>query len=419
MNACLITIGDEILIGQVVNTNASYLSQKLFSAGIKAERIVSVGDDEKNILDELKNAEKNFDIVLVTGGLGPTHDDITKQCIVKFFKTILVFDKNVYRSVESRFSSRQIKIPPKNIFQAFIPKIAKPLFNAHGTAPGLLICRNKTAFCFMPGVPYEMKYITEKHLLPFLRKNFKTKNVLLQKTLHTFGIPESLLAEKLGNINNIIGRKKYGSVKLAFLPSSAGVRMRVNVDATNKKNGVNLLNEAVNKINFKAGKFIYSSDEEELTKVVGSLLKKKNKTIAVAESCTGGLISSMITDVPGSSDYFSEGVVAYSNDAKKKLLGVKENTLKKFGAVSEQTAEQMADGVRRVSKSDIGVSTTGIAGPTGATKSKPVGLVWIGYSDNKVTLAKKFIFTKDRLRNKELAAKWALEIVRKRLLAIE
>ncbi len=419
MNACLITIGDEILIGQIVNTNASYLSQKLFSLGISVEKIISVGDYESDIIRELKNAEKNFDIVLVTGGLGPTHDDITKRCIVKFFKTKLVFDKNVYRSVESRFMSRQIKVPPKNIFQAFIPKIAKPLSNAHGTAPGLLICRNKTVFCFMPGVSYEMKYITEKHLLPFLRKNFKTKNVLLQQTLHTFGIPESLLAEKLGDINNIIGRKKYGNVKLAFLPSSTGVRMRINVDVANEKHGVNLLKETVLKIKFKAGKFIYSSNEEELTKVVGSLLKKKNKTIAVAESCTGGLISSMITDVSGSSAYFSEGVIAYSNVAKKKLLGVKENTLKKFGAVSEQTAEQMADGVRRVSKSDIGVSTTGIAGPTGATKLKPVGLVWIGYSDTKVTFAKKFIFTKDRLRNKEIASRWALEIVRKKLLAIE
>jgi nicotinamide-nucleotide amidase len=421
MKAAVITVGDEILIGQVVNTNAAYLSRKLFSIGIPVGRMVTVPDDHAEIINEFESSFKNFDVVIVTGGLGPTHDDMTKTCIAEFFGMRLVLNQNVLENVKRMFRRRKIPMPQSNVEQAMVPEGAVVLHNKWGTAPGLLIEQGGKIFAAVPGVPFEMQKICEKHLFPHLMKTFKNTisgRVIIQKTIHTIGISESVLSEKIGDVNRITGTKNGTTIKLAFLPANYEIRLRITVEAPDENTAHRELKNAIRKLKDKAGKYIYSYNESPIEKVVGEILRKKKLTAAAAESCTGGLVASKITNIPGSSDYFLEGVVTYSNRSKTKLLGVKDSTLRKFGAVSRQTANEMAAGIRKKSGSDIGISTTGIAGPSGGTKNKPVGLVWIGYSDKNTTFAKDFIYTKDRLRNKEIMSKMALEVLRRKLLRI-
>ncbi len=426
IRSVILTIGDEILIGQVVNTNASYLGKELFSLGYPVDKNISLPDNEKEIIAEFKKAWKDYDIIIVTGGLGPTHDDITKKCVAKFFKAKFVLNEKVLKSVKEIFSRRGTPMPSVNVGQALVPENAIALENKTGTAPGILIDKNKKVFCVLPGVPYEMKHICETGLFPHLRKKYKgiKSKAIRQKTLHTIGIGESVLAKKLGNINNIVrkGKDSRGNayeVKLAFLPSNYEVRLRITAIAKTELKAKSLVAETEKLIRRKAGRYVYSSDESPIEKTLGALLKKKGLNIAIAESCTGGLVTSKLTDVSGSSNYIMDSIIAYSNEAKRRLLGVKRKSLKSYGAVSEKVAEEMAAGIRKRSVTDIGVSTTGIAGPTGARPGKPVGLVWIGYSDKDGTFAKKFIFTNDRLRNKDIMSKMALETVRRKLLNIQ
>jgi len=417
MKAIIISIGDEVLIGQVVNTNAAWLGKQLVLLGIPAARIITVPDDEREILAEFKTAFRNYDVIVVTGGLGPTHDDITVKTVAKFFKSKYVLNEKVLKHVKSVFARRNIPMPAVNVGQALVPEIATVLENKTGTAPGLLIDKAGKVFCVMPGVPYEMKYISKTGLFPYLEKKYRKKisRVIQQKTLHTIGIGESLLAERLGDINKIVRKGKDFEVKLAFLPSNYEVRLRITAIAKSTARAKLLLLQAEKLITKKAGSYIYSTEEGSIESTVGKILKRKKLTISCAESCTGGLLASKLTDIPGSSAYVMDAIVSYSDEAKHRLLGVKKETIKKFGAVSEQTAIEMAKGIRKRSGTDIGISTTGIAGPTGARKDKPVGLVWIGYCDKKTTFAKKFIFTKDRLRNKDIMSKMALEMVRRQL----
>jgi len=417
MNSIIISIGDEVLIGQVVNTNAAWLGKELLALGIPAKKIVTVPDDEKEILKEFRLAIKEADVIVVTGGLGPTHDDITVKTVAKFFKSKYVLNEKVLKHVKSIFTRRNITMPAANIGQALVPEVALVLENKTGTAPGLLIDKGGKVFCVMPGVPYEMKYISQTGLFPYLSKKFKKKitKVIKHKTLHTIGIGESVLAEKIGDINKIVRKGKDYEVKLAFLPSNYEVRLRITAIAKTQLKAAKLIGETEKLITKKAGKYIYSTTEGNIESTVGGLLKKKKLTIAAAESCTGGLLTSKLTDISGSSAYVMDSIVAYSNEAKRRLLGVKAKTLKAYGSVSQKVAEEMAIGIRKRSKTDIGISVTGIAGPTGARPGKPIGYVWIGYSDSKSTFAKDFIFTKDRLRNKDIMAKMALEIVRQKL----
>lgn len=417
MKAIIISIGDEVLIGQVVNTNAAWLGKQLVSLGIPAARIITVPDDEREILAEFKTAFRNYDVIVVTGGLGPTHDDITVKTVAKFFKSKYVLNQKVLKHVKSVFARRNIPMPAVNVGQALVPEIATVLENKTGTAPGLLIDKAGKVFCVMPGVPYEMKYISKTGLFPYLEKKYRKKitRVIQQKTLHTIGIGESLLAERLGDINKIVRKGKDFEVKLAFLPSNYEVRLRITAIAKSTARAKLLLLQAEKLITKKAGSYIYSTEEGSIESTVGKILKRKKLTISCAESCTGGLLASKLTDIPGSSAYVMDAIVSYSDEAKHRLLGVKKETIKKLGAVSEQTAIEMAKGIRKRSGTDIGISTTGIAGPAGARKDKPVGLVWIGYCDKKTTFAKKFIFTKDRLRNKDIMSKMALEMVRRQL----
>ena len=408
----IITIGDEILIGQVINTNASFISEKLFSIGIPVKKVITIEDTEEALLNELDDSIKNYDVTIITGGLGPTHDDVTKPTLIKYFNDELISDEKVLEHVKNIFKRRNLNMPPVNYGQAMVPKNSKVIFNESGTAPGIWIERNKKIIVALPGVPFEMKEMINTKIIPMLSETFANdiKYILKSKTFLTTGIGESHLAELIGDVKPIIGNNK-----LAFLPSLVGVRLRVDVKGENVNDVNNIIGEIEEKLKNKIGDYIFGTDEDLLEKIVGDLLIRKNLTLAVAESCTGGLISSKITDISGSSKYFIGGICTYSNNSKLYILNLSKETLEKYGAVSEETAMEMAVNVRKKFNSDFGISTTGIAGPTGGTNEKPVGLVWVGFSDGSRTFAKKFMFGDNRERTKLRATYMALVILRNHL----
>ena len=413
MNAYIISIGDELLIGQTVNTNASFIGEKLSDININVSKIVAVGDDEKIIMDEFKSGLEKSDVVIVSGGLGPTHDDVTRTCVVKFFKTKLIENKEVLEDIETLFKKRNRKVTDVNKAQALVPEISTPIRNSLGTAPGMWIEKDNKIFAVVPGVPYEMEGMINEFVIPNLSEKSKGSRIKKRRILQTTGIPESTLYERLGDLDELLE-----GAKLAFLPSIVGVKLRITVEAEDEKTANGRLTEIEQKIRTKAGRFIFGKDEETLEEVVGRLLKERDLKISTAESCTGGLIAHTLTNISGSSDYFERGVVCYSNASKVEILRVDEDVLMENGAVSMEVAMQMAEGVKSTSGSDIGISVTGIMGPTGATTDKPVGLVYIGYCDDKVCTAKKFVFGNERLLNKKRTTQMALDIVRKQLLGI-
>ncbi len=414
MKAQIITIGDEILIGKTLNTNASFIGDKLTGIDFEISKISVVGDDEKSILREFEDAFANNDVVVVTGGLGPTHDDITKKCVTTFFKTELEMNHDILAEVLEFTKKRGVKETEKVRGQAMVPKIAEPIKNTKGTAPGMWIEKDGKVFIVMPGVPYEMSEMFEKYVIPKLKEKFKS-SLVTKKTTHllTTGIPEVVLYEKLGPLEDLLG-----DGKLAFLPSQYGVKMRLTVQGENEEVAHNKLLEIEQRIRAKVGRYIYGKDDDTLEGVVGRLLKDRGLTLAVAESCTGGLISHRITNISGSSSYFERALITYSNGAKVELLNIDEDLIEQYGAVSMEVARLMADGVRKVSGTDIGLAATGIMGPTGATPTKPVGLVHIGICDDKVCTSKEFRFGDDRILNKERTSQAALEMLRRNLLGI-
>lgn len=413
MKSKLISIGDEILIGQIINTNAAFLGDRLFSIGIPVAKTVVIGDEEEVLLSEFEDSFRNYDVTIITGGLGPTHDDITKHVLLKFFKDEFVRDEKVLEHVRNIFRSRNMNMPLVNEDQALVPKNSKVIWNANGTAPGIWIEKDNRIFIAMPGVPYEMKAMTENEILPELKKRYSegSGKVYLQKTLLTTGLGESSLNEMIGNVKEIIGESK-----LAFLPSTTGVRLRINTEGNSSAEAEEKLVNIEKKIRAKIPDYIYGVNKEELEKVIGIILTERKQTLSVAESCTGGMISSKIVSVPGSSNYYAGGVCVYSNLEKIKILNIKEETLKKYGAVSEETAIEMADGVRELMGTDYALSTTGIAGPSGGTDLKPVGLVWIGFSGKEKNYALSFKFGNNREVNIQRASQRALEILRRELL---
>ncbi len=414
MKANIISIGDELLIGQTTNTNASFIGNELSEINIKVIKVVTVGDDENEILDAFENAFKKADLAIVTGGLGPTHDDITRTCVVKFFNSELVENKAILEDIKSLFAKRNRKVTEVNKAQALVPEVAEPIRNQHGTAPGMWIEKDKRIFVIMPGVPYEMKAMMNDDVVPRLAEIMEgSKNIIKRSTLQTTGIPESTLAERLGDIDELLE-----GGKLSFLPSIGGVKLRIAVEDEDEKTAKNRLSEIEQKIRSKVGRYIFGKGNETLEEVIARMLEERQLKISTAESCTGGLIANRLTNISGSSNYFERGVVCYSNASKVEILKVDEDLLAEKGAVSMEVAMQMAEGVKSTSGSDIGISVTGIMGPKGATTDKPVGLVYIGYCDDKVCTAKKFIFGNERLLNKERTMYAALDMVRKQLLGI-
>jgi nicotinamide-nucleotide amidase len=413
MKAEIITIGDELLIGQVINTNQAYIAEKLNKIGVTIEWMTTVGDEMQAILDSFDQAWTRSDVVIVTGGLGPTHDDITKSVVCKFFDTHIVTNDEVRRHIESLLRKRNIGWTAAAEQQTMMPSKAKVIPNPVGTAAGMLFEENEKAFIVLPGVPYEMKEMMDRSVVPLLATRAKN-SVIRHLTLRTTGISESLLAQQLGNVEELLQ-----GAKLAFLPSATGVRLRITVQNRNPTTADRKVQEIEARIRAKVQKYIYGVGEEELEEVVGRILAERGLTLAIAESCTGGLIADRITNVSGSSRYFERGIITYSNKAKIDLLGVSAALIEQHGAVSKEVAEAMAAGIRRTAGTDIGLSTTGIAGPTGGTSEKPVGLVWVGYSDHDETLALKFNFGDHRLLVKERAVQAALELVRRRVQRIE
>lgn len=413
MKAEIITIGDELLIGQVINTNQAYIAEKLNEIGVDVARMTTVGDGTPAILGAFAEAWQRYNVVIVTGGLGPTHDDITKKAVCEFFNTDLVTNEEVRQRIQSLLQRRNIGWTAAHEEQTRVPRKAKLVPNPVGTAAGMLFEENGKYFIVLPGVPYEMKEMVDRSMIPFLSSKV-TGSVIRHLTLRTSGIAESMLAKQLGDIDKLLQ-----GAKLAFLPSATGVRLRITVLGHDLLSVDHKVSEVEQRVRAKVQKYIYGTGEEELEEALGRILTERRLTIAVAESCTGGLVADKITNVSGSSKYFERGVITYSNQSKIELLGVPEEMIKAHGAVSKEVAEEMAAGIRRVARTDIGLSTTGIAGPTGGTPEKPVGLVWIGYADKDTTLALKFHFGDNRARTKERAAQAALELVRRRVLKIE
>ncbi|NUN08732.1 MAG: competence/damage-inducible protein A [Ignavibacteriaceae bacterium] len=414
MTAEIVSIGDELLIGQVINTNASWIGEKLTEASITVRRVTIVGDNDSNILEAFRSAFSHNDIIIVTGGLGPTHDDITRDCVATFFDTSLVLNILVLNDIKERFARFNRPVTKLNEDQALVPECAQIIRNMNGTAPGYWINKENKVFIVMPGVPREMKAMMEDFVLPGLKELKRDDtHYLKQANILTTGIPESTLFEKLGNLDELLE-----GAKLAFLPNYLGVRLRITVSGQEENEVADRLNEIEQKIRSRVGRYIYGKDAETLSGVVGRLLKERNLRISVAESCTGGNIANEITNHSGSSDYFERGVVAYSNAAKVEILNVDEDTLLEYGAVSKQTVEEMARGIRAISGSDIGLAISGILGPTGATNEKPVGTVYVGYADSGQVFSKEFHFGDDRLVNKQRATQAALELLRRALLGI-
>ena len=415
VNAKVISVGDEILIGQIVNTNASYINYKLYSIGVKVEKVVTIGDNEEDLLKELDDSMKNFKVTLITGGLGPTHDDITKPILVKYFKDELVLHNDILEHVRKFFAKRNIVMPETNVGQAMMPSRSKVIWNHYGTAPGIWMEEMGRVFVAMPGVPFEMKAMIEDNILGMIKEYFAKDfdYVLKSKTILTTGIGESLLFEKIGNIEDVIGKHK-----MAFLPSPLGVRLRIDVKEKDEKSAAKEIEIIEKKLREKIDQYIFGENDDLIEEVIGRMLKEKGLTLAVAESCTGGLLAGRITDVAGSSDYFIGGITAYSNQIKEEFLGVKSETLMKYGAVSEETAKEMAYGIKTKFNSSIGISVTGIAGPGGGTPEKPVGLTYIGFCDGNQCYAVKWNFGDNRERNRTRTVQACLNLLRNELLKL-
>jgi nicotinamide-nucleotide amidase len=406
----LITIGDEILYGQIVDTNSQWMSTELDKIGIKVVRKTTVGDLESEILAVFAEAETRADVILITGGLGPTSDDLTKDCLAKFFNCSITIHEEALAEVTEFFKSRGRELTELNRQQAALPTACQKITNALGTAPGMWFDKRDKVFMSMPGVPHEIKKIMTDHVIPRLSKKYQLP-VIHHKIIRTIGIGESFLAEKIADWENALPKH----IKLAYLPSLGEVKLRLTGFGTSLQQLESETNVWVEKLKERVGQFIYGFGEDPIEVVLGKTLRDRNLTLSIAESCTGGYLSHLITSVPGSSEYFLGTMIPYAYEIKMRQLGVKPETLEKYGAVSEPTIIEMANIVRAKFSTSIGVATSGIAGPGGATPDKPVGTVWIAYSDKHQTVTKKLQLTKDRALNIRLASIAVLNLIRQSL----
>ncbi|MGM0547169.1 MAG: competence/damage-inducible protein A [Bacteroidota bacterium] len=417
MQCRIISIGNELLIGDTVNTNASWLGDVLTEAGIEVTHIYTIGDDLQTMKQVLSETLGAADLVIATGGLGPTHDDITKRAVTELFECDLVVDDSVLEFIKKVFKKRNIPFSKSNYHQAEVPDCCEVLFNTQGTAPGMWFDRGETKLAVLPGVPHEMKHLMNEKVLPKVRKINGDTEFRRSHYLTTAGIGESTLSDDvIGQLDQVLPE----GVSVAYLPSPQGTRIRISAYGSSDQEINERIAPVLNHIKQKASKYIIGEGKDwNLSRAVGELLAKKELTISVAESCTGGYLANDITDIPGSSRYMLGGLIAYANVVKVHQLGVSSDDLTHYGAVSKPVALQMAKGVANRLGSDIGVSTTGIAGPDGGTEEKPVGTIWIGFWSREEHFAIKARFTNDRLINKERSAAVALEMVRRSILGIE
>lgn len=387
MNVKIISIGDELLQGITLNTNANFLAQRLVELGFVTEKVSTIGDTRLAITNELEESAGKFNLVLITGGLGPTSDDITKPVMCEFFGGELLENADVLQDVTNFVKIRGHQLNENNRKQALVPTSCRVIRNRFGTAPGMLFEKNQTFFVAMPGVPFEMEKMFVNDVIPLLHDLMSIKPSLV-KIVHVFGIPESDLAHKLEDFEAWLPE----NFRFAYLPSPEGIKLKIISFGCNNPRVKELLDEAVKRIQKAVGEFIFGYDNDTLEMVLGRLLKSKNATLATAESCTGGHIGHKITSISGSSDYFKGGIISYSNEVKINQLGVKKETLEKFGAVSNQTVTEMANGALKVLETHYAVAVSGIAGPNGGTEQKPVGTVYIAVVSKKNCIVEHFRF---------------------------
>lgn len=411
MLAEIITIGDELLIGQVVDTNSAWIGQRLNEIGIRVKQITSVSDNEEHILKALDEAGRRAGVILITGGLGPTKDDITKKTLAKFFKAGMRLDASSLANVERIFRARGREVTELNRRQAEVPENAIALLNSLGTAPGMWFEDQGRIYVSMPGVPHEMKGLMEQTVIPKLRERFQLPPVL-HRTILTQGIGESMLSDLLEPWEDALPPH----IRLAYLPADGRVRLRLTASGRSEAEINAELDIQVAELKGLADKYIYGYEEETMEGVVGALFRAKGWKVATAESCTGGYLSHRLTLVPGSSDYYMGSVIAYDNAVKINLLGVDPLLFEQVGAVSEQVVRVMAENVRKSLGTEVGIAISGIAGPTGGTADKPIGTVWIAVSSPGRTLSKRFQLGQFRERVIREAAQHALAMTRRILL---
>lgn len=406
MLAEIITIGDEILIGQIVDTNSAWMAQQLNVAGIKVKQITSVSDDADHIIEALTQAEKRATIILITGGLGPTKDDITKFTLARYFNMGMRRDQGVLDQVEGFFKKINRPMIESNTRQADVPDGCTVIPNKNGTAPCMWFEHDGNIIVSMPGVPFEMMYLMEEEILPRLQKAFDLP-AIYHKTILTAGLGESFLAAEIEDIENSLP----ASIKLAYLPKLGQVRLRLSTSGNDEEQLKNDVEIYARQIINKLDRYVVAEDDIALEKAILNIMEKKGLTLSTAESCTGGYIAHLITKHPGCSTVYAGGAVAYSYDLKESVLGVKAETLAEYGAVSEQTVKEMALGAIKHFNTDYSVAVSGIAGPDGGTADKPVGTVWIAVASKDGVVAKLFTFGNKRVQNIERSAMSALSMV--------
>lgn len=411
INASVITIGDELLIGQVIDTNSAWIAQELNKSGIWLRRRISVGDNKEEIIRALDEESRDTPIMLITGGLGPTADDITKPVLCEYFGATLVVNAEALANVKAIFAKLNRPMIERNVKQAEVPDKCTVIPNSRGTAPGMWFEKEGKIFVSMPGVPHEMKGMMTDYVIPRLRQYF-TFPFIDHRTLLTFGIGESFLAETIKDWEVQLP----GHLKLAYLPNYGMVRLRITGSDSDNDRLQETLNNEFQKLKALVGEWLVAAEDISLSQVIGKMLQQNKQTLSTAESCTGGYIAHLITSVAGSSAWYKGSVVSYANEAKENMLGVQKNTLLSAGAVSEDTVREMVHGVMVKMNTDYAVATSGIMGPNGGTAQKPVGTVWIAAGSRSNIITAQFNFRHNRARNIEMTASYALNLLRKLLV---
>ena len=415
MKAEIITIGDEILIGQTVDTNSAWLAEQLHLIGIRLDRITSISDTRLAIRQAIDESFKRVDLILMTGGLGPTQDDITKETLAEYFDTTLERNTEILEAIDSNFRSKGLEMLESNRKQADLPKDARILRNTRGTAMGMWFEKEGKVLISMPGVPYEMKGIMRDHGLEMIKNTFPTKTIL-HKTILTQGIGESFLAEKITDWERSLRNE---GIALAYLPSPGLVKLRLTAYAENgnKQRVESRMDHYIEELERRVPEYIFGRDKDTVAKAIQDLFQSRGFTLAAAESCTGGLIAHEITAIPGSSGHFLGSLVTYSNEAKMEILGVTRESLENYGAVSEQVVREMAEGARFRLKADYAISTSGVAGPDGGSEEKPVGTVWVAIAGPTKTITKLLKLGQSSDRNIRISMLSALNWLRTEIIS--
>ncbi len=413
MKAIIVTIGDEILIGQIVDTNSAYIAKALDRVGVQTHEILSVSDDKQDILNTLEKLQNQFDLVVITGGLGPTKDDITKKTICEYFDDVLVENEIVLKHVTELIEGIYKRaITQINKDQALVPSKCEVLFNKMGTAPGMWMKKEDTVYISLPGVPYEMKYLIDNEVIPKIVKEYN-RPYIVHKTILTYGLGESLVAERIENWENNLPE----FIRLAYLPSPGRVRLRLTARGENKAILETAIEANIHTLSKIIGDIIVGFDEDETIEVVvGRLLLQRQKTLATAESCTGGKIAQMLTSVAGASNYFRGSVVSYATDTKISVLGVNADTIEKHSVVSAEVAKEMALGIQKLMQTDYAIATTGNAGPTKGNADAELGTVFIALATPNEVFCEEFSFGQPREKVIDRTANKAFELLQKEIL---